>query len=252
MGIRFVALAAGALLLGMTASAQDAPNPPQAPPPNPGSGAGPGAGSGEAREHLINGWMGRGAVGTVTEVAPDHYTLKNLSGETYTIHYSANTKVVKQPARRPEPGMRVPPQELKSSDIRVGDAIMAQGEIDPATKSVGAVLVVKIDPLRASEMREMQANFGKTWLAGRVTAVNGTKVTLQSQMDNAEHTFAVDENTSFRKRRAPVTLAEVEVGVGVRAEGAVKEGVFVASSVTVMGMPPARGGPVKPEDSPQQ
>lgn len=248
MGIRFVTLAAGALLLGMTASAQDAPNPPQAPPPNPG----PDARIGQAREHMLNGWMGRGAVGTVTEVAPDHYTLKNLSGETYTIHYSANTKVVKQPAQRPAPGMRVPPQELKSSDIRVGDAIMAEGEIDPAAKSVGALLVVKIDPLRAREMREMQANFGKTWLAGRVTAVNGTKVTLQSQMDNAEHTFAVDENTSFRKRRAPVTLADVEVGAGVRVEGTVKEGVFVASAVTVMGMPAARGGPVKPEDSPQQ
>jgi hypothetical protein len=247
MGIRLVALAAGALVLGMTVGAQDAPNPPQGP-PEPGSGVG----TGQTRERLFSGWMGRGAVGTVTEVAPDHYTIKNLNGDTYTIHYSANTKVVKQPAKRPSPGMRVPPEELKPTDIRVGDAIMAEGEIDPAAKSVGAMLVVKIDPMRAREMREMQANFGKTWLAGRVTAVKGTNVTLQSPVDKAEHTFAVDENTSFRKRRAPVTLAEVEVGANVRAEGEVKEGVFVASSVTVMGMPPATGGPAPREGPPPQ
>jgi hypothetical protein len=82
--------------------------------------------------------------------------------------------------------------------------------------------------------------------------VKGTNVTLQSPVDKAEHTFAVDENTSFRKRRAPVTLAEVEVGATVRAEGEVKEGVFVASSVTVMGMPPATGGPAPREGPPPQ
>jgi len=202
----------------------------------------------------FGGFMGRGLTGTVTEVSPDHYTLKNLTGETYTVHFSANTHVVKQPAQRPTPGMgmRVPPQELKPTDIRVGDAIMAEGEIDPTAKSVGAILVVKLDPARALEMRQMQANFGKTWLVGRVTAVNDTKVTLQSPVDNAEHAFVADENTSFRKRREPVTMAEVQVGVNVRVEGAVKDGVFVASSVAVMGMPPASGGPAPREGPPPQ
>ena len=209
-------------------------------------------GAGQGRGRGWGGFMGgRGVVGTVTEVAQDHYTVKNENGETYTVHYSANTHIVKQPAHRAAPGeMRTPPEEIKPADIKVGDAIMAQGEVDPAAKSVGAIMVVKIDPERAREMREMQANFGKTWLMGRVTAIHDTNITLQSPVDNTEHTFAVDENTSFRKRREPVTLADVEVGSNVRVEGSVKEGVFIASAVNVMGMPQARGGPQKPEGPP--
>jgi len=107
------------------------------------------------------------------------------------------------------------------------------------------------DPARAQEMRELQANFGKTWLAGRVTAVNETKVTLHSAMDDADHTFVADENTTFRRRREPVTLADIEVGSNVRVEGSVKEGVFVASSVNVAG-PPVTGGPAPREGPPPQ
>jgi hypothetical protein len=200
----------------------------------------------------MGGMGGRGVGGTVSEVAADHYTIKTLTGETFTVHYSVNTRVLKQPARRMgAEAVHVPPEEIKPADIRVGDAIMAVGEIDAAAKSVGAVTVLKIDPERAREMREMQANFGKTWLAGRVTEVKDTKVTLHSQMDDADHTFVANENTSFRSRRAPVTLADIEVGANVRVEGAVKEGVFVAANVNVMG-PPASGGPTPPEGPPPQ
>jgi len=195
--------------------------------------------------------MGRGVAGTVSEVTADHYTIKTLSGDTYTIHYSANTRIVMQPAQHTASAMRVPPQEIKPAEIQVGDVIMANGEIDATAKSVGALAVVKIDPERAREMREMQANFGKTWLAGRVTAVNETKVTLHSAMDDADHTFVANENTTFRKRREPVTLADIEVGSNVRVEGAVKEGVFVASTVNVGG-PPATGGPAPREGPPPQ
>ena len=76
--------------------------------------------------------------------------------------------------------MRTPPQAIKSGDIKAGDVIAANGEVDAEAKSVGAVVVMLIDPERARQMREMEANFGKTWLAGRVTAMNETKITLES------------------------------------------------------------------------
>jgi len=248
--MRFRILGSLALLAGMVAAAQDAAGPPQGPPDHGDSSAGMGQGGGRG----FGGFMlGRGVVGTVTEVTPNHYSVKNENGETYTVHYSANTRVMMLPPQRSDgEGMRTPPEEIKPSEIKVGDVIIADGEMDAAAKSVGAVRVVKLDPARARQMREMQANFGKTWLMGRVTAVNETKVTLHSPVDNADHTFVADENTSFRKRRGPVTLADVEPGANVRVEGAVKEGVFVASTVNVMGMPPARGGPVKPQGPPPQ
>lgn len=198
--------------------------------------------------------MGRGVMGTVTEVASDHYTIKTEAGETYTVHYSANTRIVKQPAQRRGPGEGRgqgeagggnPPQALKASDIKVGDAVAAMGEIDTTGKSIGAVTVMQIDPERAKQMREMQANYGKTWLMGKVTAVDGTKVTVQGGPDNATHTFVADENTTFRKRRDPITLADIQVGDMVRVEGGVKGGGFVATTVMAMGAPQAggQGGP---------
>jgi hypothetical protein len=90
-------------------------------------------------------------------------------------------------------------------------------------------------------MREMQANFGKTWQMGKITAIHELTVTLQSGVDNASHSFVADENTTFRKRREPITLADMQVGDSVRVEGSVKNGAFLATSVMVMGMPP--GGP---------
>lgn len=257
MRFRFAALPALALALGIAALAQDTTNttpPPQANPNPPAQapGAHPGMGRGGNR-NWAESMAGRGVVGTVTEVGSDHYTLKTALGDTYTVHFSANTRVIKQP---PQPmnqgsGMRTPPQEIKATDIRVGDAIAATGEVDAAAKSVGAMTVIKIDPEHAKEMREMAANFGKTWLMGKVTEVKDTQVTLQSQVDNAAHTFVADENTTFRRRREPVTLADVQVGETVRVEGAVKEGVFVAAAVAVMG-PPATGGPAERPGPPPQ
>ena len=258
MRFRFAAVPALALAFGVAALAQDATNPTPpaqenpATPPAQGPGARPGMGRGGNRNWA--GFMaGRGIIGTVTEVGSDTYTLKTEMGDIYTVHFSANTRVIKQPAQRmnQSAGMRTPPQELKTTDIRVGDAIAATGEVDSAAKSIGAMTVIKIDPEHAREMREMAANFGKTWLMGKVSEVKDTKVTLQSQVDNAAHTFVADENTTFRRRREPVTLADVQVGDTVRVEGAVKEGVFVATAVAVMG-PPMTGGPAERPGPPPQ
>jgi hypothetical protein len=207
------------------------------------------------------GTMGRGVMGTVTEATSDHFTIKTDAGETYTVHYSVNTRILKggggggqRPRGQDDAGAQMtPPQTIKATDIKVGDAIGASGEIDATAKSVGAVLIFQIDPERAKQLREMRANYGKTWLMGKVTAISDVKVTLQGGPDNAAHTFVADENTTFRKRRDPITLADIQAGDMVRVEGAMKNGVFVAATVSVMGAPPQRAGQenATPATSPQ-
>ena len=242
MNLRFLATLVCAFALSTSASAQDTT--PAGPPPPQSSqrGAAHGWGGGMG--------MGRGVMGTVTDVSADHYTIKTETGETYTIHYSVNTRILKQQARaRGEGGQRGggegagpggnPPTPIKPTDIKVGDAIAAMGEVDVTAKSVGATMVMQIDPERARQMREMAANHGKTWIMGRVTAIDGVKVTLMDGVDNAAHSFTADENTAFRKRREPITLADIQVGDIVRAEGSVKDGSFLATSVNAMGAPPA-------------
>ena len=222
----------------------------QAPSTQAQQSAGQGSGDGQGRPHGDRGGYmgaggGRGILGVVTEAAADHYTIKTDTGETYTVHFSVNTKIMKAPSGpRPQNGrgegdgqQRPQMETLKPTEIKVGDSITAAGEVDAAAKSVGAVFILQLDPERAKQMREMQANYGKTWLMGKVTAIDGVKVTLQGTVDNTAHSFVADENTTFRKRRDPITLADIAVGDNLRVEGAIKDGVFVATSVAAMGGP---------------
>lgn len=271
MKFRLLSAVVFGLALTLAATAQDAPATPpataptgQAPAQGSGSGRWQGQGQGQGQRGGGRGGMGggmgqgRGVMGTVTQVAADHYTIKTDAGETYTVHYSANTRIVKQTAQGRGQGQGQgqgrgrgegeggqggrgggnPPETIKPTDIKVGDAIAAMGEIDATAKTVGAVMVAQLDPERARQMREMEANYGKTWLMGKVTAIDGVKVTLMSSIDNASNAFVADENTTFRRRRDPITLADIQVGDMVRVEGAVKGGIFTATTVGDMGAPP--------------
>ena len=273
MKLRLLPAMFAVLVLTAAAIAQDsgsAPPPGQNSNQNSGQGNGGGYGQGGGR----GGMMGRGLMGTVTEVAADHYTIKTEMGEVYTIHFSANTRITKQPAGMRGPGGGGggggqgtggggygrgpggnggggnPPVEIKATDIKVGDAIAAAGDIDATAKSVGATRIVQLDPDTAKRMQEMAANFGKTWLQGKVTAINGTTITLIGALDNAPHTVVADENTTFRRRRDPITLADIQVGDTVRVEGALKDGVFTATAVNMMGGTPPSGPSGPPSGAP--
>jgi hypothetical protein len=255
MKLRLLAASTIAFLSLGFACAQDANSVPS---PGQNSSTGTREGQRGGRGGWGGGMMGagRGVLGTVTEITPDHYSIKTEAGEIYIVHYSVNTRLMKGgPQRRGErqgDAAPDPPQAIKPADIKVGDIIAASGEIDAAAKSVGAVVIFQIDPERAKQMREMQANYGKTWLMGKVTAINDLKVSLQGGPDNATHVFAADENTTFRKRRDPITLADVQVGDMVRVEGSVKDGVFAATTVAVMGMPQGSNQPRSNETTPPQ
>ncbi len=265
------------LALAASVCAQDASSAPPAA-ENSGKPAGAGGNGQRAGRNGFGGSVGRaiasgsGIMGVVTEVAADHYTVKIDTGEIYTVNFSVNSRIFKMPAGAPGGGMGTgsgrgagsgmgqggrmgqpgnPPVAIKATDIKVGDAVAAMGDLNVPAKSVGAVSIIQLDPERARQMREVQANFGKTWIMGKVTAIDGVKVTLMSSIDNASHAFAADENTTFRKRRVPITLADIQPGDMVRAEGALKDGAFTATAVNVMGMPQG-GTPTVPRTAPPQ
>ncbi len=113
----------------------------------------------------------------------------------------------------------------------------------------------------------MRASFGKTWTAGRVTAIKDLTLTLE-RPDHLTQTITVNENTEFRKR-APggpqdIAFPDIKVGDRVAARGALQSDTFVATEVTVMepgergqGRPngqPGQGGPgaTQPQPPPNQ
>lgn len=228
-----------------------------------------GAGQGRARGGFGGFGGGRGVIGTVTEVAADHYTVKTETGDRYTVHFSANTRIMKQGPggfRRRGQGTadgagdqpetpRQPPQMLKSTDIKVGDVITSGGEVDASAKSVGAVFIMQMSPEQVERMKQMRDEWGKTWLAGKVTGIQDTTITIEGAMDHQPHGIVVDENTSFRQRRDSITLADIKPGEELRAEGSLKNGAFTAASVVAMqpgnGQGRARGRESGAEPNPQ-
>jgi hypothetical protein len=231
-----------------------------------GSAPGPGQRVGRGNGGAM---IGRGLMGTVTEAGAGHFTIKTDQGDIYSVQLNSGTRIFKRQSggfgvdgqgagagQGPGEGRGGgrgygrgnPPLEISATDIKTGDVIEVMGDTDAAAKSVNARAVALLDQQAVEQIRRMEADFGKTWLMGTITAIDGTKITLTGTLDNTPHTVAADENTEFRERREPITLADIHLGDTVRVEGAVKDGVFVAASVNVARM----GGetPTVPRNSP--
>jgi hypothetical protein len=164
--------------------------------------------------------FGRGVGGTVTAISGTTLAIKTEEGDSYQIFTSVNTRIMKQ--REP----------VKLADIHVGDLVMAGGQSDPKAKTLGAVFVAVLSPEQAAQAKKMREDFGKTWTGGVVTTIKDLDITIK-RMDGVTQTVTVDENTSFKKRRDSITLADIQVGDRLTAQGALKGVNFVATSVNV-------------------
>jgi hypothetical protein len=128
MKIRLLLAFVIGLALGAPAWAQDA-NP--APPAGQNSGQNSGM-MNSGRGYGRRGMMGAGVMGTVTETAAGHYTIKTFTGETCTVRFNDNTRIFKQRAAMGGEGGGMgmggnPPEQIKPTDIKVGDAIESPG-----------------------------------------------------------------------------------------------------------------------------
>jgi hypothetical protein len=208
---------------------------------------------------------GRMVNGTVTAVAADRLTVKTERGETYQVVTSANTRVRK--GRDP----------IKLADVKVGDGVGAMGEIDAPNMTVHALAIGIVD---AEQIKKMREEMGKTWIAGKVTAIDldALKITVLRQ-DGVSQMIGLDDDTSFRRGGRgmnmmagamgmgggggrggggnggggnrgggnrdgggeSITLADVKVGDQIGGRGALKNGVFVPTELQVANPPPPGG-----------
>jgi len=191
--------------------------------------------------------------GTVTAVNGDAVTIKGEDGVTYQVTTTPNTRLMK--------GQGV---NFKVADLKAGDGVMAVGNMDVPNKTLHAAMVFAQD---AEQIKKMRENLGKTYIAGRVTAIDADnlKMTVQ-RADNVAQTIGFDETTSFKRGARPargaggggfgfgaggatpveggesITLADVKVGDTVAGQGSVKAGVFVPTQLNVATPRPRREG----------
>jgi hypothetical protein len=197
--------------------------------------------------------------GTVTATSGDHLTLKTDAGDVFQVVVTTNTRLMKD--RQP----------VKIADVHTGDGVGAMGVIDTPTKTIHAAMVMVVD---AAQVKKMKEDMGKTYISGKVTAIDELELTIQ-RPDGVTQKIAVDEGTSFRKggRGAAmalrgdgsaagfgsgsgrgagspggsqtgashgsqagesITLADIKIGDSVIGPGALKSGVFVPTQLTVI------------------
>ncbi len=128
--------------------------------------------------------------------------MKTDSGQQWRVLYGPNSDSSTTASR---PGPRISTPATCSSPPAIWT---------PEKDQIGAAILIDID---AAEVQKAKEGLGKTWAAGKVTA-NGARIAIQ-RLDGVAQTIAVDENTEFRHKQDPVTLADVHPGSGIRADG---------------------------------
>lgn len=210
-----------------------------------------------------------GVMGTVQESGADHFIIETYLGERYRIRFGTDTRFVKMTAAagprgngapqgdQGQPESRTPPATIQPSEIKPGDDIDVMGSVDAQKKESTATTIVLVPPERARPMKEALAGYGKSWLMGKVAALDGVQIHLSSQLDSRSYTVVADENIALRKRREPIALTDLQVGDLVRVDGALQDGLFHATTISVMSMPQGgfgripHNGPPRPRE-PQQ
>jgi hypothetical protein len=86
-------------------------------------------------------------------------------------------------------------QPVKVADVKVGDGIGAMGVLDAPAKTVHALMVAVMD---AEDVKKAREGMGKLYIAGKVTAIDDVKLTIQ-RADGVSQVIEVDEGTSFKR-----------------------------------------------------
>ena len=179
------------------------------------------------------------APGTVTAASGANVTIKTEAGESWTVVTTDNTRI------------NIDRQPIKAADVKPGDEVMAMGIVDGDKHEVHAMMLGGIS---AAEVARLKADMGKTYIVGKVTAINDTRLTVE-RPDHVAQTITLDETTSLKRGgRLPAELMGGMFGGGMGGgrrgnrgggEGAPNRdntGTPPANNETTGGMPPGQEG----------
>ena len=207
------------LLLGATpVLAQDPVTPPQ---PQQSSG-------GELRPQE---GRGRGVVGKITAIKDGALELVRMDGARVTVKLTDKTEYRKDR------------QNAKLRDFKVGDTVFIRTE-GSGDQDLTALAVAGRTgngpggPGMGGPGGGMMAmgggELGKDFVFGEVKGVDAPKITVL-RPDNVTQTLELNEETSLRKGRESVTMADIQVGDHVFVRGGMQNNAFVPKMVMVIG-----------------
>jgi preprotein translocase subunit YajC len=210
------------LSIGVASPAQtpDSPSAPQDQVQAPLSGSGRGTGRAGTRD-------GHGTVGKITVIHGNSLQVVRPDGSTVTVNLTDKTE------------FRKDRQPAQLSDFKVGDFVMVRGD-ENADHSVTAQSLsgrsgnggpggMGSGPGGGAAFGEM----GKDFVAGVVKSVDAPKLTVV-RADNVTQTLELNEDTSLRRGRESVTMADIQPGDHVVIRGGLQNNVFVPKAVILV------------------
>lgn len=209
--------------------------------------AAPPLGTGQQQEE----GRARGVIGKITAIKAGALELTRPDGASVTVKLTDKTEYRKDR------------QSVKLADFKVGDLVFIRTEGNGDQDLTAAVVAGRTGggpggPGMGGPGGQMMmggGELGKDFVFGEVKSVDAPKITVL-RPDNVTQTLELNEETSLRKGRDSVTMADIQVGDHVFVRGGVQNNTFVPKMVMVigteqwkrmqeMGMTP---GVVKPQD----
>lgn len=159
--------------------------------------------------------------GRITSMSAGTIVLTRQDGQTVTVKLTDQTEFRKER------------EKATAADFKVGDMVMVRGD-ENADHTVTAKLIgTRGGGPGGGPGAVSLGTLGKDYVAGEVKSVEAPKLTVL-RPDNVTQTMELNEETTIRKNRESITMADIQVGDHVVARGAVQNDVFVPKGVMVM------------------
>jgi len=134
-------------------------------------------------------------------------------------------------------------EPAKVTDFKVGDMVFVRGDQNPDHTVTARMIRTRTGgPGGGPGARQgggpgggmmSLGTLGKDYVAGEIKAIDAPRLTVL-RPDNVTQVLELNEETSLRKGRDSITMADIQVGDHVMARGAVQNNVFVPKGVMVM------------------
>jgi preprotein translocase subunit YajC len=166
---------------------------------------------------------GRGTIGRITAIHDNAFVITRPDGTNVTVNITDKTE------------FRKDRQPAKQADFKVGDFVMVHGE-ENSDHTVTAQAIggrTTGGGPGGPGGGPMFGEMGKDFVAGEVKSIDAPKLTVL-RPDNVTQTVELNEETSLRKGRESITMADIQPGDHVVIHGALQNNVFVPKNLMLL------------------
>jgi hypothetical protein len=165
--------------------------------------------------------------GKITAIRDGSIDVVGQDGQTVTVKVTPQTEF----RRDREPA--------KITDFKVGDMVAVRGDKNADNTVTATTIGARTGGPGGGGFGGRPGGgmalgtLGKDYVAGEVKSIDAPKLTVV-RTDNVTQTLELNEETSLRRGRENITMADIKVGDHVVARGAVQNDVFVPKGLMVM------------------